>query len=197
MSYIEWRFADGEWTWMNENIPGDVFPSAEEDASVAEPAPEVPQTFPLPAVTPALTQTSSWGRVAVCAPAARAAQAGTAAAGPWDTCDDRRVRQRPHTRYEDGAQTRQQPEKGAAAIPSDPGLSLQVAMVHRILGQARYYDEARQLGHIITNRSRQDGGRELVMVTSGGPGLMEAANRGAFEAGGRSAGLNIVLPGEQ
>jgi hypothetical protein len=45
MSYIELRFADGEWTWMKVNIPGDVFPSAEEDASVAEPAPEVPQTF--------------------------------------------------------------------------------------------------------------------------------------------------------
>ncbi len=60
-----------------------------------------------------------------------------------------------------------------------------------------WYDEARKLAHLITVESLKSYGRELVVVTGGGPGIMEAGNRGAAEAGGQSIGLNIVLPHEQ
>jgi uncharacterized protein (TIGR00730 family) len=62
---------------------------------------------------------------------------------------------------------------------------------------ARYYEEARLFARMITEKSLANGGRENVIVTGGGPGVMEAGNLGAREAGGRSVGLNIVLPHEQ
>ncbi|UWQ04470.1 TIGR00730 family Rossman fold protein [Aliiroseovarius crassostreae] len=60
-----------------------------------------------------------------------------------------------------------------------------------------YYDEARSFARLMTERSIASGGREHVVVTGGGPGVMEAGNRGAEDAGGVSIGLNIVLPHEQ
>lgn len=62
---------------------------------------------------------------------------------------------------------------------------------------SRFYDEAREFARLITLRSKQNGHRENVVVTGGGPGVMEAGNRGAEDAGGVSIGLNIVLPHEQ
>ena len=62
---------------------------------------------------------------------------------------------------------------------------------------SRHYDEARRLARIMTERSIASGHRRDVIVTGGGPGVMEAGNRGAAEAGGVSIGLNIVLPHEQ
>jgi uncharacterized protein (TIGR00730 family) len=61
---------------------------------------------------------------------------------------------------------------------------------------SRYYDEARRFAVIVTERSRAHA-TPIDVVTGGGPGIMEAGNRGAFESGGRSIGLNIVLPHEQ
>jgi uncharacterized protein (TIGR00730 family) len=63
--------------------------------------------------------------------------------------------------------------------------------------QNHYYNEARKLAHLVTERSRTENCPDLTVVTGGGPGIMEAANRGAAEAGGESIGLNIVLPFEQ
>lgn len=65
------------------------------------------------------------------------------------------------------------------------------------LKNSEYYHAARSLAKSITERSLRFGGTEYVVATGGGPGIMEAANRGAADAGGKSIGLNIVLPFEQ
>ncbi|WP_224816778.1 TIGR00730 family Rossman fold protein [Hasllibacter sp. MH4015] len=62
---------------------------------------------------------------------------------------------------------------------------------------SKYYEEARDFARAITERSVASGCTENVVVTGGGPGVMEAGNRGAQDAGGKSIGLNIVLPHEQ
>jgi uncharacterized protein (TIGR00730 family) len=62
---------------------------------------------------------------------------------------------------------------------------------------SHFYEEARRFAYLITQQSMAAGGREDVIMTGGGPGVMEAGNRGAADAGGRSIGLNIVLPHEQ
>lgn len=68
-----------------------------------------------------------------------------------------------------------------------------------IVQMSRYYEEARELARLITRWSlgHKSGSNFLVVCSGGGPGIMEAANRGAAEAGGRSIGLNIKLPMEQ
>jgi len=76
----------------------------------------------------------------------------------------------------------------------DPLAAKKVESARRILENSRYYDEARKLGHLISSNTGKD---QLVVVTGGGPGIMEAANRGAHEAGMPSIGMNIVLPHEQ
>jgi uncharacterized protein (TIGR00730 family) len=64
------------------------------------------------------------------------------------------------------------------------------------LEMSRFYEEARKFAALVTERSRLLD-RPIYVVTGGGPGIMEAGNRGAYETGGKSIGLNIVLPFEQ
>ncbi len=71
------------------------------------------------------------------------------------------------------------------------------AVADNVLANSHYYQEARRLSRSITQLSLKSDGRKHVVVTGGGPGIMEAANRGAADVGGKSIGLNIVLPFEQ
>ncbi len=71
-------------------------------------------------------------------------------------------------------------------------------VVENLAAKARYYHESYRLARIATEHSIIEGGkRQFVVCSGGGPSIMEAANRGASDAGGESIGLNIVLPHEQ
>ena len=87
--------------------------------------------------------------------------------------------------------------KALALSPSDEQLILAHRKAKTLVKNSRYYDDAHRLSKKITRKSLDNGGNEYVIVTGGGPGVMEAANRGAFDLGGKSIGLNIVLPFEQ
>lgn len=84
-----------------------------------------------------------------------------------------------------------------ASGQTDPQQAQGLVAARRQLAHARYYEEARRFAHLISSRFQQQGRADFVVVTGGGPGIMEAANRGAFEAGARSIGLNITLPREE
>ena len=103
-------------------------------------------------------------------------------------------------RYPDRAEAQRRLNKIDRELEADPGnesLLKRQKIAGRVLKNSFFYDEARKLAHRITEISLKNGGRDYVVVTGGGPGVMEAANRGAAEAGGKSIGLNIVLPHEQ
>jgi uncharacterized protein (TIGR00730 family) len=79
----------------------------------------------------------------------------------------------------------------------DPELRRQLRVAERILDKSRYYSVARDLGRLVGEAGKDNPARRLVIMTGGGPGIMEAANRGAYDVGAPSVGLNIALPREQ
>jgi hypothetical protein len=85
-------------------------------------------------------------------------------------------------------------QAAASGKENDPALQADLKRARRDVERSRYYEEACKLAGLISCNSPRD---ELVVVTGGGPGIMEAANRGAYESGSQSIGLNIVLPHEQ
>ena len=84
------------------------------------------------------------------------------------------------------------PEPGVASANPDP------AIARRLEANSRHYAEARKLATLASGAQRDEAGkRHFVVCSGGGPSIMEAANRGATDAGAESIGLNIVLPHEQ
>ncbi len=88
-------------------------------------------------------------------------------------------------------------EAGATLVlAQNAGDEAAIRLAQRQVEMARFYNEAQRLSALITTRTAQLA-TPVYVVTGGGPGIMEAGNRGAFEVDGRSIGLNIVLPHEQ
>ena len=104
------------------------------------------------------------------------------------------------TRIVDEPEARDLVQKAEAALqadPENPKLQRAYARAKRLLAKSRYYELARRFAFLVSQSCRNNGQCDYVICTGGGPGIMEAANRGAYEAGAKSIGLNIRLPMEQ
>lgn len=83
------------------------------------------------------------------------------------------------------------------ADPHNTDLRRRLAVAQRILAKSHYYEVAREFARLASKAGTERDGARLVIMTGGGPGMMEAANRGAFDVDAKSIGLNISLPHEQ
>ena len=84
-----------------------------------------------------------------------------------------------------------------SAAPGDRLRQRAVRQAERLLARSHYYDTARTLAKLVSESGSRDEKHAFVVMTGGGPGIMEAANRGAHDLGAKSVGLNISLPLEQ
>jgi hypothetical protein len=96
------------------------------------------------------------------------------------------------------APSHEQPAK-ALEIAAGKATDLQLKRAVAAVEMARYYEDARRLAQLLTQWAKTIPSRKhrFVVTSGGGPGIMEAANRGAYEAGGKTIGMNILLPFEQ
>jgi uncharacterized protein (TIGR00730 family) len=81
--------------------------------------------------------------------------------------------------------------------PRDRNLRKRLRIARSLMNKCDYYEQARIFSRLVSEEGQRHHGHEWVIVTGGGPGIMEAANRGAFDIGAKSIGLNITLPREQ
>jgi uncharacterized protein (TIGR00730 family) len=96
------------------------------------------------------------------------------------------------------APSEEQPAK-ASEIAAGEATELQRKRAVAAVEMARYYEDARRLAQLLTQWAKTVPSKKhrFVVTSGGGPGIMEAANRGAYEAGGKTIGMNILLPFEQ
>ena len=88
-------------------------------------------------------------------------------------------------------------EAALTEAPDDPTRQQAVRIAQNVRQKSHYYDEARKFARIVSSHCQTNGHCDYVVCTGGGPGIMEAANRGAHDIGAKSIGLNITLPFEQ
>ncbi|WP_428737542.1 TIGR00730 family Rossman fold protein [Sulfurimonas sp.] len=81
--------------------------------------------------------------------------------------------------------------------PEDRALLRELYVAERMIGKSIYYEDARRFGRLVGESGKNPDDCKVTIMTGGGPGIMEAANRGSYDVGAKTIGLNILLPHEQ